>query len=52
MVATSTRAQEGVGRKPGYVRFGSCVTAPWQELSEAVAALVGCGHVSRLFVRR
>jgi hypothetical protein len=24
---------------------------PWQELSDAAAALVGCGHVSGLFVR-
>ena len=26
-------------------------TAPWQELSDVAAALVGCGHVSGLFVR-
>src|SRR3974390_999790 len=26
-------------------------TAPWQELSDVSAALVGCGHVSGLFVR-
>jgi hypothetical protein len=26
-------------------------TAPWQELSDADAALVGCGHVYGLFVR-
>jgi hypothetical protein len=25
---------------------------PWQELSDVFAALVGCGHVSGLFVRR
>jgi len=25
---------------------------PWQELSDIAAALVGCGHVSGLFVRR
>jgi hypothetical protein len=25
---------------------------PWQELSDVCAALVGCGHVSGLFVRR
>src|SRR5258705_4486874 len=27
-------------------------TAPWQELSDASAALVGCGHVSGLLMRR
>jgi hypothetical protein len=26
-------------------------TASWQELSDIAAALVGCGHVSGLFVR-
>src|SRR5579859_6225123 len=26
-------------------------TAPWQELCDVAAALVGCGHVSGLFVR-
>src|SRR5262245_29868177 len=30
---------------------GHVWTAPWQELSDAAAALVGCGHVSVLFVR-
>src|SRR5262249_25133252 len=30
----------------------SALTAPWQELSDVAAALVGCGHVSGLFVRR
>src|SRR5262245_63003184 len=32
--------------------LGHVWTAPWQELSDAAAALVGCGHVSGLFVRR
>jgi hypothetical protein len=32
--------------------LGHVWTAPWQELSDASAALVGCGHVSGLFVRR
>jgi hypothetical protein len=27
-------------------------TAPWQELSDVYAALVGCGHVSGLLVRQ
>jgi hypothetical protein len=27
--------------------LGHVWTAPWQELSDAVAALVGCGHVSK-----
>src|SRR6516165_9402557 len=31
--------------------LGHVWTAPWQELSDAAAALVGCGHVSGLFVR-
>jgi hypothetical protein len=26
-------------------------TAPWQELSDVAAALVGCGHVSGLLMR-
>jgi hypothetical protein len=32
--------------------LGHVWTAPWQELSDVAAALVGCGHVSSLFVRR
>ena len=32
--------------------LGHVWTAPWQELSYVAAALVGCGHVSGLFVRR
>src|SRR5262249_3428399 len=32
--------------------LGHVWTAPWQELSDAAAALVGCGHVFGLFVRR
>ena len=32
--------------------LGHVWTAPWQELSDAAAALVGCGHVSGLFARR
>ena len=31
---------------------GHVWTAPWQELSDVDAALVGCGHVSGLLVRR
>jgi hypothetical protein len=33
-------------------RVGHVWTAPWQELSEVSAALVGCGHVSGLLMRR
>jgi len=34
-------------------QMGHVWTAPpWQELSGVFAALVGCGHVSGLFVRR
>jgi hypothetical protein len=32
--------------------LGHVWTAPWQELSDAAAALVGCGHVSGLLMRR
>jgi hypothetical protein len=32
--------------------MGHVWTAPWQELSGACAALVGCGHVSGLLMRR
>src|SRR5579859_2966994 len=31
--------------------LGHVWTAPWQELSDVSAALVGCGHVSGLLVR-
>ena len=31
--------------------MGHVWTAPWQGLSDAFAALVGCGHVSGLLVR-
>src|SRR5262249_4382580 len=36
----------------GMSALGHVWTAPWQELSDAAAALVGCGHVSGLIVRR
>ena len=32
--------------------LGHVWTAPWQELSDVAAALVGCGHVSGLLMRR
>jgi hypothetical protein len=32
--------------------LGHVWTAPWQELSDVYAALVGCGHVSGLLVRQ
>ena len=31
--------------------LGHVWTAPWQELSDIPAALVGCGHVSGLLMR-
>jgi hypothetical protein len=31
--------------------LGHVWTAPWQEHSDGVAALVGCGHVSGLLMR-
>jgi hypothetical protein len=31
--------------------MGHVWTAPWQELSDVSAALVGCGHVSGLLMR-
>jgi hypothetical protein len=31
--------------------FASVWTAPWQELSDIAAALLGCGHVSGLLMR-
>jgi hypothetical protein len=31
--------------------LGHVWTAPWQELSDVSAALVGCGHVSGLLMR-
>jgi len=38
--------------RPLMSALGHVWTAPWQELSDVAAALVGCGHVSGLFVRR
>jgi len=32
--------------------LGHVWTAPWQGLSDGVAVLVGCGHVSGLLMRR
>ena len=32
--------------------LGHVWTAPWQELSDVAAALVGCGHVSGLLMRQ
>ena len=31
---------------------GHVWTAPWQELSDVAAVLVGCGHVSGLLMRQ
>jgi len=33
-------------------KIGHVWTAPWQELSDVSAALVGCGHVSGLLMRQ
>ena len=59
MVAVRPGALEGAPRdfvqllsKAGSMSaLGHVWTAPWQELSDVAAALVGCGHVSGLFVR-
>ncbi len=37
---------------PLEAELGHVWTAPWQELSDVCAALVGCGHVSGLLMRR
>jgi hypothetical protein len=37
---------------PARTALGHVWTAPWQELSDVCAALVGCGHVSGLLMRR
>src|SRR5260370_38010819 len=34
------------------IQLGHVWTAPWQELSDVFAALVGCGHVFGLSMRR
>ena len=34
------------------IHLGHVWTAPWQELSDVSAALVGCGHVSGLLMRQ
>jgi hypothetical protein len=36
---------------PSMSALGHVWTAPWQELSDVSAALVGCGHVSGLLMR-
>jgi hypothetical protein len=36
---------------PPMSALGHVWTAPWQELSDVSAALVGCGHVSGLLMR-
>jgi hypothetical protein len=42
----------GIAETTRMTAVGHVWTAPWQELSYVAAALVGCGHVSGLFVRR
>jgi hypothetical protein len=37
--------------RPGW-KGGVHTIGAWQELSDVAAALVGCGHVSGLFMRR
>jgi hypothetical protein len=46
------QSPHGGDPKPRMSALGHVWTAPWQELSDVTAALVGCGHVSGLFVRR
>src|SRR5262245_62999775 len=38
--------------KTGTSAPGHVWTAPWQEPSDVIAALVGCGHVSGLLMRQ
>ena len=50
-----TRANKHQAAQPAAAlmsALGHVWTAPWQELSDASAALVGCGHVSGLLMRR
>src|SRR6516165_9368580 len=42
----------GSNPEPLMSALGHVWTAPWQVLSDAAAALVGCGHVSGLLMRR
>ena len=44
-------ARRGIGA-PAMSDSGHVWTAPWQEPSDVVAALVGCGHVSGLLMRQ
>src|SRR4051794_3985872 len=61
----SPTSKSSANQSPGIVRgffmplkpermstSGHVWTAPWQELFDASAALVGCGHVSGLLMRR
>ena len=51
--SASWRACAWLGCRRGDVApLGHVWTAPWQELSDVSAALVGCGHVSGLLMRR
>ena len=44
-----TPGRGGTVNNPALIGLGSHVwAAPWQELSDVSAALVGCGHVSGL----
>src|SRR5215813_8017794 len=38
-------------QQPAKSGLGHVWTAPWQEPSDVIAALVGCGHVSGLLMR-
>ena len=42
--------QLGSAAGPTMSALGHVWTAPWQELSDVGAALVGCGHVSGLLI--
>src|SRR5262249_2875814 len=48
----TSQSSRRMTRSPAISALGHVWTAPWQELSNVAAALVGCGHVSGLFVRR
>ena len=49
LTANSTKTLATHGRT---IHLGHVWTAPWQELSDVFAALVGCGHVSGLLMRQ
>src|SRR3954469_2761245 len=50
--ALRIKAYRAAARLGPTSEMGHVWTAPWQELSDVSAALVGCGHVSGLLMRR